>query len=348
MAAQVEGIDVDGVTRWFRKSVPGVELPLSFALASGGRSNLTFRVSDAAGHDWALRRPPLGPVLPTAHDMGREHRIITALGPTPVPVPETYGYCDDESVNGRPFYVMSYVKGHVLRDADVVEKTFEPAVRRVVGENVTDVLADLHAVDVDAVGLGDLARKEGYVVRQLKRWYSQFQQSAALGGRSVPLVDEMHAYLTARVPEQGPATVVHGDYRLDNTMIADDGSVAAVLDWEICTLGDPMADVGMLMVFWAEPGDEVVGLSNRPTAVDGFPTRAEMAARYAARSGRDLSALDFYTAFGYWKLACILEGVYSRYMAGGGGGGRSGVEDMAEQVERLADASRDAAARLPA
>ena len=348
MAATVEGVDVEGVTRWFREILPGVEPPLSFELAAGGRSNLTYRVTDAAGSAWVLRRPPLSHVLPTAHDMGREYRIISALGPTAVPVPKAYGYCDDEAVNGRPFYVMSYVEGHILRDPAVVEKTFAPAQRRVIGEDLVDVLAELHAVDVDAVGLGDLGRKEGYIARQLKRWYSQFQQSAALGGRSIPAVDEMHAFLSARIPAQGPATIVHGDYRLDNTMIGDDGRVAAVLDWEICTLGDPLADVGLLMVYWPEPGDEVVGLSTTPTAVEGFPTRVELTARYAERSGRDLSALDFYVAFGYWKLACILEGVYSRYMAGSGGGDRSGVDDMALQVERLAEASKEAASAVGA
>jgi aminoglycoside phosphotransferase (APT) family kinase protein len=278
--------------------------------------------------------------------MGREHRIISALGPTPVPVPPTLGYCDDEAVNGRPFYVMGYVDGHVLRDAGTVERTLGVEQRRTAGEDLIDVLVALHSVDVDAVGLGDLARREGYIQRQLKRWYGQYQQSAAMQDRTVPIIDEMHDYLAARVPEQGPAGIVHGDYRLDNTMFSGDGHVLAVLDWEICTLGDPMADLGLLMVYWAEPGDANAPLGATPTIVSGFPTRAEMAERYAERSGRDISHLEFFVAFGYWKLACILEGVYARYAGGAMGGDRSGFEGFAPQVELLGDLARQAAAKL--
>ncbi|HZQ26727.1 MAG TPA: phosphotransferase family protein [Acidimicrobiales bacterium] len=342
----IEGINADRVTQWFDANVPGVQPPLAFDLIAGGRSNLTFKVSDQAGHTWALRRPPVSHVLPTAHDMGREYRIISALQDTPVPVAESVGYTEDESVNDRPFYVMGYVEGHVLRDAATAEKVLDEAGRRRAGEHLVDVLADIHAVDVDAVGLGELGRREGYIERQLKRWYGQFQQSAALQDRTVPVVDEMHDFLAARIPAQGPATIVHGDYRLDNTMLGDDGSVLAVLDWEICTLGDPLADVGLLMVYWAEPGDEYSALGSAPTVTPGFPTREELKARYAARSGRDLSSIDFYISFGYWKLACILEGVYSRYAAGAGGGDQSGFEFFAEQVQLLADASKQAADRL--
>ena len=343
---EIEGIDVEKVSAWFVDNIPGATAPFTFELIAGGRSNLTFRVSDSAGHDYVLRRPPVSHVLATAHDMGREHRLISALGPTPVPVPPALGFCSDESVNGAPFYVMGYVEGHILRDATIVEKVLDEEHRRIAGFDLVDVLADLHAVDPDAVGLGDLARKEGYIARQLKRWYSQFQQSAELGGREVPVVDEMHEFLAARIPEQGPAAIVHGDYRLDNTMFGEDGKVKAVLDWEICTLGDPLADVGLLMVYWTEPSDTNAPLGVAPTAVAGFPTRDQLKARYAERSGRDIADLDFYISFGYWKLACILEGVYSRYMAGAGGGDRSGFEGMGHQVQVLAEASRAAAERL--
>jgi aminoglycoside phosphotransferase (APT) family kinase protein len=343
---EIVGIDVANVSAWFKDNIPGAEPQLTFDLIAGGRSNLTFRVTDSAGHDYCLRRPPTSHVLPTAHDMTREYRLIHALGPTPVPVADAIALCTDESVNEKPFYVMAYVEGHVLRDAATAEKVFDEQQRRTAGEDLIDVLADLHAVDVDAVGLGDLGRREGYIARQLKRWYSQFQQSAALGNRSVPLVDEMHEFLSARIPEQGPAAIVHGDYRLDNTMFGDDGKVKAVLDWEICTLGDPLADVGLLMVYWTDPGGDDVLLSMAPTTLPGFPSKADLRARYAARSGRDVSDVDFYVSFGYWKLACILEGVYSRYAAGAGGGDRSGFEGMGEQVARLAEASKAAAERL--
>jgi aminoglycoside phosphotransferase (APT) family kinase protein len=342
----IEGIDVDRVTAWFQQNIDGVETPLSFELIAGGRSNLTFKVTDAAGRDYVLRRPPTSHVLPTAHDMGREHRIISALGPTPVPVAPALGFCDDESVNGRPFYVMGYVDGHIIRDAATAEKVLGVDERRAAGDSLADVLAEIHAVDVDAVGLGDLGRREGYIERQLKRWYGQFQKSQEGTDRRVPLVDEMHDFLLERVPEQGPAAIVHGDYRLDNTMLGDDGRVKAVLDWEICTLGDPLADVGLLMVYWADKGDESALLGLAPTALDGFPTRAELRARYAEKSGRDVSQLDFYVAFGYWKLACIVEGVYARYAGGAMAGDRSGFEGFADQVTRLAEASKAAAAKL--
>jgi aminoglycoside phosphotransferase (APT) family kinase protein len=343
---EIEGISVPNVTAWFEQNIQGVTPPLQFELVAGGRSNLTFKVTDAKGAAYCLRRPPVSHVLPTAHDMNREHRIIAAVGPAGIPVPKALGFCGDESVNQRPFYVMEYVEGHVLRDATIAEKVFDEKQRRSVGLDIADVLADIHAVDVDAVGLGDLGRKEGYIARQLKRWYSQFQSSAALGNRSVPLVDELHDFLSARIPDQGPAAIVHGDYRLDNCMAGDNAKVKAVLDWEICTLGDPLADVGLLMVYWADQGDANPALGVAPTALPGFPTKAEVRARYAERSGRDVSHLEFYIAFGYWKLACILEGVYSRYVGGAGGGDRSGFETMGAQVERLAEAAKEATAAL--
>ncbi len=344
--SEIEGIAADEVTAWFVKNIDGVTPPLSFELIAGGRSNLTFKVTDAAGGDYVLRRPPTSHVLPTAHDMGREFRIISALGPTPVPVAPSLGFCDDEAVNNKPFYVMGYVDGYILRDAASAEKVFDKKQRQAAGESLVDVLADIHAVDVDAVGLGELGRKEGYIERQLKRWYGQFQQSNELTGRPVPEVDEMHAFLSSRIPAQGAATIVHGDYRLDNTMLGEDGRIAAVLDWEICTLGDPLADVGLLMVYWSDPGDPGALLGVAATTLDGFPRRNELRERYAARSGRDVSQLDFYVSFGYWKLACILEGVFARYAGGAMGGDRSGFEGFSAQVTSLANAAKTAAASL--
>lgn len=341
-SAGVDGIDVPRVTAWFEEHVAGAEGPLSFELIAGGHSNLTYAVTDANGTRYVLRRPPLGQVLATAHDMSREHKIISALGPTDVPVAPARGLCTDDSVNGAPFYVMDFVEGRVLRDAAAAEALSVEARRRASVE-VADTLARIHAVDPDAVGLGDLGKKEGYLERQLTRWYGQFQQSRT---REVPAVDQVHDVLAARLPDQGPATIVHGDYRLDNCMTDDDGVVVAVLDWEICTLGDPLADVGLLMVYWAEAADAHPALLTAPTAVEGFLTRTEVLDRYAGASGRDLSQIDFYVAFGYWKLACILEGVYSRYVHGAMGSEPSGFEHFAVQVERCADAAADAASRL--
>ena len=343
-AHHVEGIDAPRVTGWFEEHVPDATPPLSFDLIAGGHSNLTYRVDDAAGGAWVLRRPPLGQVLATAHDMGREHTIITGLADTDVPVPPAYGLCTDEAVNGAPFYVMGFVDGTVVRNADIARQLTSEQ-RRTAGESIVDVLGAIHAVDVDAVGLGDLGRREGYIERQLKRWYGQWEKSQT---RDLPVVEEVHDHLQANVPEQQGAGIVHGDYRLDNCLVDDDGRIAAVLDWEICTLGDPLADVGLLMVYWSEPTDPHQIPPNAPTTVEGFPSRAEILERYAKVSGRDLSAVDYYVAFGYWKLACIVEGVYARYVGGAMGGGtdKAAFEPFARQVEQLAEAAQDALGRV--
>ena len=338
-----KGVDVTRVTEWFQAHAAPVVPPLTFDLIAGGRSNLTYRVTDAAGRAWVLRRPPLGQVLATAHDMGREHRIISALAPTDVPVAPVVGLCTDDDVNGAPFYVMEFVDGLVARDAEVA-RTLGVEARAHAGRQAAEVLARIHAVDPDAVGLGDLGRKGGYVERQLKRWYGQWQESRT---RVLPVVDEVHAALAARVPEQGPAAIVHGDYRLDNCLLGPDGTIAAVLDWELCTLGDPLADVGLLLVYWTERGDAHPALLDAATTLDGFPSRREVAEMYAAASGRDVRDVDYYVAFGYWKLACILEGVYARYR-GGVMGETSGFEGFAAQVEILAKAAKATVEGLPA
>ena len=344
--SDIRGIDAGPVTDWFEANIPGAQGPLSFELIAGGHSNLTYGVTDAVGNRFVLRRPPLGHVLATAHDMGREHRIIAALGPTDVPVAPALGLCTDERVNGAPFYVMGFVEGHVLRDQKEAESALDEAGRIRAGESIVDVLASIHDVDVDAVGLADLGKHDGYIARQLRRWYGQFQASNALTKRPVPLVHEIHEQLAARIPKQQGVAIVHGDYRLDNCMLGDDGSIVAVLDWEICTLGDPLADVGLLQVYWTDADDpEATLLGTPPTLATGFPNRAQLTKRYAAMSDRDLSQLDFYVAFGYWKLACIIEGVYSRY-AEGAMGEASGFEAFERQVTRLAERAAAAAGRL--
>ncbi len=340
-----DGIDAAGVTAWFAEHVPEASAPLEFALIAGGHSNLTYSVTDAMGSRWVLRRPPLGQVLATAHDMGREHTIISALGPTDVPVPPTVGLCTDTDVNGAPFYVMDFVDGQVVRShADAA--ALDVAARGRAGESIVEVLAAIHSVDVDAVGLGDLGRREDYVARQLKRWYTQFQgsENQVAGGLALPVVHRVHDQLAASIPAQGPAAIVHGDYRLDNCMLGPDGTVVAVLDWEICTLGDPMADVGLLWVYWSDPDEDAVMPQASPTALDGFPRKRDLVERYAAASGRDLTDLPFFVAFGYWKLTCIIAGVYARYAGGAMGdvptetvkGFRTMLDHLGELTERAA------------
>ena len=340
-----DGIERAAVESWFEANVDGAKPPLSFERISGGRSNLTYAVTDATGRRWALRRPPLGKRLASAHDMAREHRILSALQGTPVPVPPVVGLCEDDSVNDAPFYVMEFVGGPILRTRADAEERFEEAERRRIGERVADTLAEIHSVDPDAVGLGELARKEDYVGRQLRRWHGQWEKSQT---RELPQIDDVYDRLAARIPEQGPATIVHGDYRLDNLILSEDGEIAAVVDWELCTLGDPLADVGLLMVYWSEPGDDLMPLFEPPTTAGGFPSREEIRARYAERSGRDVSELDFFVALGFWKLAIILEGVFARYAAGQYGTTDEGFEKFGTVVESLANAADEAERRAAA
>ena len=339
-----EGIDIEHVTAWFAEHVPQAAPPLSFDLIAGGHSNLTFGVTDTAGHHWVLRRPPLGQVLATAHDMAREHRIISALAPTDVPVAPAVGLCTDDAVNGAPFYVMDFVDGTIGRDQGAAQG-LTPEQRRTASDSVVDVLARIHAVDLGAVGLDDLGRHEDYIPRQLKRWYGQFEKSKT---RELPLLEEVYESLKRMVPEQGPATIVHGDYRLDNCMTGADGSIVAVLDWEICTLGDPLADVGLLMVYWSDPGDDTPVTGGGATSLDGFLRRPQLLERYAEVTGRDLSGIDYYVAFGYWKLACIIEGVYARYIGGAMGhrGDASDFDFFGQQVVALVESARQAIGRL--
>ena len=338
-AAVSEGIDQAGLEAWFAAHAPAAEPPLQFERIAGGLSNLTFRVVDRPGRRWALRRPPLGKRLGSAHDMGREHKVLSALQATDVPVPPLVGLCEDESVTGAPFYVMEFVDGPVLRGIAEAEIFPDEDERRAIGFRVADTLAQIHAVDPDEVGLGDLGRKEDYVARQLRRWQGQWEKSKT---RELASVDRVHERLAARIPEQGPATLVHGDYRLDNMILTPGGEVAAVVDWELCTLGDPMADLGTLMAYWPERGGIDTSLGQPANLAPGFPTRDELAARYAERSGRDISELDFFLALGYWKLAIILEGVYARMLGGGYGEVHAGIEEFERMVERLADAAEAA------
>jgi aminoglycoside phosphotransferase (APT) family kinase protein len=342
MAEQAtEGIDAPAVETWFAEHADGVELPLQFERIAGGRSNLTFRVTDAVGNRWALRRPPLGKRLASAHDMGREFRIISALQGTDVPVAPAIGLCEEGE---DPFYVMGWVEGPILRSVDQADEFPDSDDRRAIGERVVDTLVAIHAVDPDQVGLGELAKKSDYVARQLHRWKGQWDKQHT---RELPLVDSVHERLEARIPDQGPAAIVHGDYRLDNMILTPNGEVAAVVDWELCTLGDPLADVGLLLVYWGEDGDELIPLLRPATMAPGFPTRDDVKRRYAERSGRDLSQIDFYVAVGLWKLAIILEGVFARYSAGQyGDTDDAATEEFGRNVQRLVEAASEAVDRL--
>jgi aminoglycoside phosphotransferase (APT) family kinase protein len=336
--AGVPGIHPERVTDWLRDHLDRLIPPLDFSLIVGGHSNLTYRVTDSAGGVYVLRRPPLGAVLATAHDMGREYKIISAVGKTEVPVPPALALCEDVEVNGAPFYVMRFVEGYVLVDAIITAQHFTESERARIGESVVDVLSALHRVDPDAIGLGDLGRKENYLARQLKRWRGQWEKSKT---RELPAMEEIHRSLLDRMPEQVGATIVHGDYRLGNMLTASDASIAAVLDWELCTLGDPLADLGYLLNNWTEPGEEgptARGAALSPSSAGGFQSREEVIRRYSELTGRDASGVGYYRAFQYWRLAAIVEGVLSRYLKGVMGA-KADTEVFRMQVDGLADAA---------
>ncbi len=339
-----KGIQVDNVTAWFRDHALAVTPPLDFDLIAGGHSNLTFKVTDQDDHHWVLRRPPLFQVLESAHDMGREFRVIDALQGSDVPVPSTIGFCEDLDVNERPFYVMDFVDGQVLRSPE--EATAFGTDRLAdVTKSLIEVLARIHAVDVDAVGLGELGRKENYVARQLRRWMGQFEASKT---RERPELVAVHDHLVDRIPAQGTAGLVHGDYRLDNCLIAADGSIAAVLDWELCTLGDTLADVASLMTYWARPTDGFTPIDIAPTLADGFPERDQLLDWYQEAVGRNIDNIDFYLSFASWRLASILEGVYSRYVSGAMGDVEpdGGAEAFVGRIDALVEQAAGYAAKV--
>ncbi len=315
---EVAGIRREAVERFFAENVPGADGPLRFSLISGGRSNLTYRVEagSEAGGCWVLRRPPLGHVLPTAHDMAREHRVLAALAGTGVPVPRPLALCTDPAVNDAPFYVMEHRSGVVLADHLPEGYAATAPDRRRIGDALIDVLARLHAVDFRAVGLADFGRPEGYLERQVRRWAQQWERSRT---GPLPAIEELQHRLAAALPGSPAPALVHGDYRLGNLALdpADPGRVVAVYDWEMATLGDPLADLGYTLIYWAEPGEPDAGrLLPAVTAAPGFATRAGLVERYARASGRDVAQVDFYQVLALYKLAVISEGIYARWKMG--------------------------------
>jgi aminoglycoside phosphotransferase (APT) family kinase protein len=325
--------EVLGDQRWSEVTV---------SLIAAGMSNLTYVVTPASGGaDDAviLRRPPTGAVLATAHDMVREHTVITALGPTAVPVPRTLHLCTDTGVLGAPFYVMERVVGlHVVNEIPPGYAD-RPEQRRAIGEGLVDVLADLHRVDPDEVGLSGFGRPEGFMARQVGRWTKQWE---ATRDRDRPGLDALAARLAQTVPQSQRSGIVHGDFRLDNCLLdpAVPGRVRAVLDWEMSTLGDPLADVGMLFVYWPQAGEERPASQSAVTALPGFPTRAEVAERYAARSGLDLSDLSWYVGFAYFKFAAIVAGIVARSKAGAMAG--KDTSGYAERIDPCVELGRAA------
>jgi len=344
----IAGIHADNVTRFFHERVPGAQGELRFSLISGGRSNLTYLVRSAT-REWVLRRPPLGHVLPTAHDMAREFRVLAALADTDVPVARPFALCEDPSVNEMPFYVMEYRPGVVLAERLPDGFASTEAERRRVSAALVETMVRLHAVDYRAVGLSDFGRPEGYLERQVRRWSQQWERSKTSELREI---DELIRRLAAALPISPAPTIVHGDYRLGNMALdpQDPGRVIAIFDWEMATLGDPLADLGYTLIYWAQAGDPQptggVGSVSPFTALPGFFTRAEIVAEYARLSGRSVEAIDFYQVLALYKLAVISEGIYARFLQGKTLGegfenlGRASTS-LAQRALAIADASSD-------
>ena len=314
--ASPEGYQINAVEDWVRLNVPELTPPLSWIRLEGGHSNLTYQIDDQNGRSAVIRRPPQGELLPKAHDMSREWALIKALSTTNVPVPKPYGFCEDPDVTGAWFYIMGLIDGKPLYNSEDTQALVPQSRRETLAHSFFDALADLHQVDPDAVGLGELGKRDSYVGRQIKTWYRSWTSSVSGANFDDERAHSLQAYFLEHLPDQGPIRVVHGDYGLHNCLFGADCTVAAIVDWEISTLGDPLADLAYALNPWPDPSDERPIAPESATSLEGFPPRSVLAQRYAERTGRDLSNLSYYVAFNRWKSACIVHGVYARYMEG--------------------------------
>jgi aminoglycoside phosphotransferase (APT) family kinase protein len=328
-------VPVEALTAWVRANVPETAGALTVTHLSGGSSNLTFRVRDDA-HDWVLRRPPLGTLLATANDMRREYRVQKGLGGSDVPIATTVAMCDDADVIGVPFYLMTFVDGIVYSDADAVDHLDEAQSLGATDELI-DVLARLHAVDFEAVNLGDLGRPTGFLERQIKRWRTQWEKSKQ---EEIPAIDELAKRLERSIPVHTDASIVHGDYSFNNTMWSrtDPTRMVAVLDWEMSTLGDPLTDLGMVAVYWGEAGELMWrNRSPQPHRTNtGFPGVDHLLTRYEATSGRTVHDIDVYRVLAVFKLSVITAGALARIRATRPGEDTSQAEGTIAALSQLA------------
>ena len=313
---EAEGYNTQAVEAWINENTDGLKPPFTWTRLEGGHSNLTYLLKDEVGNKAVIRRPPMGELLPKAHDMAREWALISSLSPTGFPVPTAIGFCDDKDVTGAHFYLMGFSDGRPLYTIGETRDWVSEGMRAVLAHSFVDTLAQLHAFDPDEVGLGHMAKKEDYIGRQVKTWYRSWELSVEPAGFDDSRAHDLREFFLSNKPEQGMARVVHGDYGFHNCLIGSDAHVAAVVDWELWTLGDPLADLGYTLKGWPTDEKEIVASPTAPTSAGGFPFRAELAERYAGKTGCDIGMLDFYIGFNHWKSAAILHGVYARYQAG--------------------------------
>ena len=328
---QLPGLDLDAFTEWLDREHPDlVHGPLGGEVIAGGKSNLTYRVGDGVS-TWAVRRPPLGHVLPTAHDMVREYTVLSALAPTDVPVAVPVALCTDAAVIGATFYVMEFVEGAVLDRAALIDAIDRETAANL-GEQLVSTLALLHSITPGSVGLEGFGRPDGFLERQVRRWHQQWQASET---RPLPIEADVVGQLDRLRPVSGPPAIVHGDYRLTNLIYTGSlDRVAAIVDWEMATLGDPLADVGLLHVYHELAEHDAFTMPIMAPS-RGFLSAAEIDRRYGELSGRDVSQLPWYVAFGYFKLAVIAEGIAARFLQGKTVG--TGFEKFGEAVPGLLD-----------
>ena len=343
---QAEGYDIPAVEAWVAENITDITPPFEWTRLEGGHSNLTYKLVDTEGREAVIRRPPQGQLLPKAHDMSREWALISSLGPTGFPVPKAMGFCESPDVTGAWFYVMGLVDGRPLYTSRQTAEWVPPERRETLAFSFFDTLADLHALDPDKIGLGELGKKDSYVGRQLKTWYRSWTSSMEGARYDDERAHKLQQYFLDHLPKQEKVRVVHGDYGLHNCLIGADSTIAAVVDWEISTLGDPLADLAYALNFWPETQADIDANPDAATSVSGFPPRSELAARYGERTGRDLSLLDYYIGFNHWKSACIIHGVYARYMEGKKSTEGVDLEGLRDRIDGLLAASQEAVDRL--
>ncbi len=343
---QAEGYDIPAVETWIKENIAALTPPFKWTRLEGGHSNLTYRLDDANGKQAVIRRPPQGELLPKAHDMSREWSLISCLGSTDVPVPEAMGFCESPAVTGAWFYVMGLVDGRPLYSAEQTIAWVPQDKREALAHSFIDVLADLHSLDPDEIGLGELGKKDNYVGRQLKTWYRSWTSSMEPAQYDDPRTHQLQQYFLDHMPEQGKARVVHGDYGFHNCLIGADSTVVALVDWEISTLGDPLADLAYALNPWPDPADTTPVNQDAATVAPGFPARSELAQRYAHRTGRNLDMLDYYVGFNCWKTATIIHGVYARYRAGQKSTAGVDMHALRERIDTALTAAEAAVSRL--
>ena len=341
-----EGYRVAAVEAWIDGNIPDLITPLRWTRLQGGHSNLTYQIEDQNGTRAVIRRPPQGKLLPKAHDMRREWSLISNLNTTSVPVPKALGFCASPQVTGAWFYVMGCIDGRALYKSAETEALLPVETREALAHAFIDVLAALHHLDPDEIGLGTLGKKENYVGRQINTWYRSWISSTKSANYDDKRTHDLQKFFIGNIPHQGTARVVHGDYGLHNCLIGSDARIKAIVDWEISTLGDPLADLAYALNQWPDPDDEIKQSPDAATSVAGFPGRHALARRYADKTGRDLSKLDYYIGFNRWKTACILHGVYARYMEGKKSRAGVDLEELKERIDVSLTLSQQAVNRI--